>query len=601
MTAVSTRASNVGPTFTGNVIVPTPAVGNNTTTAASTAFVQAALVLKASTLSPTFTGVVTVPTATAGDATTAVASTAYVQTALVAKASTLSPTFTGTVTVPTLAVGNASTGAASAAFVQAALVLKAGTVSPTFTGTVTVPTPSVGNATTAAASAAFVQAALVFKAPTFAPTFTGNVIIPTAAAGNNTTTAASTAFVTAAVAANFTGQHKCYSINNTIREVGFIASATGEYRNQDQTLNPFKSSINESLPIVQYSNKENEITVFGVISDRYDSIGSKVRSGEPLEDAPLIINSIGEGGMWVSNINGNILNGEYIASSMLPGLGMRQDEDSLRSYTVSKITTDCNFDATEMIPRRELRYVSVTKTRELITPTEVVAFSHLEDMYVDEEYSETICRQIIDVVSKTINDEIIDYNEDGIPTVRRIERQVDEEVPMTTTVLSYDSDGNETSSTHPVMETVTITNTRTIPVMIDVALTDGDGNDILDACGNQVIQQYQRKEKIYTNELINISSSVEYQELERVVDPSNQEYIYDIVNDLSGNVLYDSKYVMKYIVIYSDKYSIYLDELYSELYTEIFHDFTNVLDDYGSSVIGNTYKMAFVGCTYHCG
>jgi hypothetical protein len=482
-----------------------------------------------------------------------------------------------------------------------AVSTKASTTSPTFTGIVTVPTPAVGNATTAAASAAFVQAALVFKAPKAAPTFTGNVIIPTAAAGNNTTTAASTAFVTAAVAANFTGQHKCYSINNTIREVGFIATATGVYRNQKPTGNIFKNSINESLPIVQYSIKKNEITVFGVISDRYDSIGSKVRSDEPLNDVPLIINSVGEGGMWVSNINGNILNGEYITSSILPGLGMRQDEDSLRSYTVSKITTDCNFDATEMIPRREVRYVSVTKTRELITPTEVDVFSHLEYMYVVEEYLETIDQQIIDVVSKTINDEIIGYDEDGNPSVQLIEITTTEEVPRMTTVVSYDSDGNETSYTSPVMETVTITKTRKMPVLIDVVLSDGSGNDILDLCGNQVIRKYQRKEKIYIKKLIDVSTSLEYQELEKVVDASNQLYVCDMVEDASGNVLCDPKYDIKYIAIYSDKYSIYSDELHSELYIEIFHDFTNVLDDSGSSVVGNTYKMAFVGCTYHCG
>ena len=72
----------VNPTFTGNVIVPTPAVGNDSTTAASTAFVQAALTFKAPLVNPTFTGIVTVPTPAVGDNTTTAASTAFVQAAV---------------------------------------------------------------------------------------------------------------------------------------------------------------------------------------------------------------------------------------------------------------------------------------------------------------------------------------------------------------------------------------------------------------------------------------------------------------------------------------------------------------------------------------
>ena len=63
------------PTFTGTVTVPTPTAGDNSTKAASTAFVVASFATKAS---PTFTGTVVVPTATAGDNSTAAASTAFV-------------------------------------------------------------------------------------------------------------------------------------------------------------------------------------------------------------------------------------------------------------------------------------------------------------------------------------------------------------------------------------------------------------------------------------------------------------------------------------------------------------------------------------------
>ena len=45
----------------------------------------------------------------------------------------------------------------------------------------------------------------------------------------------------------------------------------------------------------------------------------------------------------VSNYNGNITNGDYITSSALEGLGMKQDSEFLANYTVAKSTQDEDF------------------------------------------------------------------------------------------------------------------------------------------------------------------------------------------------------------------------------------------------------------------
>jgi len=92
---IADLATKNNPTFTGTVTVPTATAGDNSTKAASTAFVVASFATKAS---PTFTGTVTVPTASANDNTTKAASTAYVQTELGDYALKASPAFTGTVT-----------------------------------------------------------------------------------------------------------------------------------------------------------------------------------------------------------------------------------------------------------------------------------------------------------------------------------------------------------------------------------------------------------------------------------------------------------------------------------------------------------------------
>tara|TARA_B100001250_G_scaffold305825_2_gene267751 strand:+ start:3938 stop:6334 length:2397 start_codon:yes stop_codon:yes gene_type:complete len=128
---VNTLATTSNPTFTGTVTVPTATAGDNSTKAASTAFVVASFALKAS---PTFTGTVTVPTAAAGDNSTKAASTAFVVTSFALKAS---PTFTGTVTVPTASADDNTTKAASTAYVQTELGDYAPKANPAFTGTAT--------------------------------------------------------------------------------------------------------------------------------------------------------------------------------------------------------------------------------------------------------------------------------------------------------------------------------------------------------------------------------------------------------------------------------------------------------------------------------
>ena len=151
---------------------------------------------------------------------------------------------------------------------------------------------------------------------------------------------------------NFTGQHRCEDLNDSLAssEKGLIVVSTGRYNN----LNEFdKPTINSALPIVELSSKRNQKSCFGVLSDKED------RNGDPREYSfgnfvsvhhdeetldRLIINSLGEGAVWICNINGDLENGDYITTCEIPGYGMRQDDDLLHNYTVAKITQDCTFE-----------------------------------------------------------------------------------------------------------------------------------------------------------------------------------------------------------------------------------------------------------------
>jgi hypothetical protein len=156
---------------------------------------------------------------------------------------------------------------------------------------------------------------------------------------------------------NFTGQHRTFPSTGTSNDyassIGCIVIADGTYKNLIESLQTAKANINDSLPKVLLSNKANDKRVFGVISEAENEShvertynvgiwGSRVDKEEG--DHRLAINSLGEGAVWVSNYNGDLENGDYITSSDIEGLGMKQDDDLLHNYTVAKITQDCDFD-----------------------------------------------------------------------------------------------------------------------------------------------------------------------------------------------------------------------------------------------------------------
>ena len=55
--------------------------------------------------------------------------------------------------------------------------------------------------------------------------------------------------------------------------------------------------------------------------------------------------SVGEGTILVTNIGGEIENGDYITSSAITGYGQKQSDDILRSYTVAKCTQTIDWDS----------------------------------------------------------------------------------------------------------------------------------------------------------------------------------------------------------------------------------------------------------------
>jgi predicted acyltransferase (DUF342 family) len=172
------------------------------------------------------------------------------------------------------------------------------------------------------------------------------------------------AYVAATAKMNFTGQHRCAydeTINSTSCE-GLIVNSTGEYwsllNEYDNTSQIDHITINESLPKITLTKTSYCKSVFGVISftedtnktRKFDGAGRFISIWEnPLGEAQRVfVNSVGEGGIWVCNVNGLFSNGDYITSSTVPGYGMVQDNGQMMNYTVGKITSDCDFNPKEM-------------------------------------------------------------------------------------------------------------------------------------------------------------------------------------------------------------------------------------------------------------
>jgi hypothetical protein len=248
---------------------------------------------------------------------------------------------------------------------------------------------------------------------------------------------------------DFTGQHRSI-LNQSIDEnsVGLIVSSNGTYINLDNTL---YASINESLPTCNITTIDNDIKVFGVISNKEDTKDTRrYESGAfitPVEktnknEQRMYINSVGEGAVWVCNKNGALTNGDYISSSSVSGYGMKQilNQNILANHTVAKITCDCDFILTKIV-KQKLKVITTTETYEE-NVTQDVQKTNTETKI---EYDTTLSRYVQKEITNTTTDkqQIYDtvdlYNEDGeVIGTHQIERKI----TKTRTIQNIDYDEN---------------------------------------------------------------------------------------------------------------------------------------------------------------
>ena len=121
---------------------------------------------------------------------------------------------------------------------------------------------------------------------------------------------------------NYNTLYSYYSNNIYIFKPGLIVSVD----------NSTHINIDSSKFNIKLTDTITDKTVFGVINSY-------------LGNQQYYINSLGEGAIWVSNINGDVQNGDYIMSSNISGYGCKQNDDILHSYTVAKCCSIINWNS----------------------------------------------------------------------------------------------------------------------------------------------------------------------------------------------------------------------------------------------------------------
>ena len=173
------------------------------------------------------------------------------------------------------------------------------------------------------------------------------------------------------VIGTFTGQHICFPDESM--EKGLIVSAK---KNRFVKLNGFATgreaiTIDESLPIVSLSNVAQDKACFGVVSkmeETHTEYRTEITGGLVSESVKItgdnraIVNSVGEGAIWIVDTNGSLESGDYITTSNVAGYGQKQDGAGLMNYTVAKITMDCDFTASNVAVQTIKREETGTRT-----------------------------------------------------------------------------------------------------------------------------------------------------------------------------------------------------------------------------------------------
>ncbi len=150
----------------------------------------------------------------------------------------------------------------------------------------------------------------------------------------------------------FTGGHEVRLADDIGKvEPGLVVSVTGnaEVREENGAVN-----LSSTLPTVTLSNQAEDPMVFGVLvaeSELSDDHWYAPGDGERF----ATVNALGEGRVWVTDVNGPVRAGDYLTTSDVPGHAQRQGDGILRNYTLGKVIETVDWqNVTETVEHKSV-------------------------------------------------------------------------------------------------------------------------------------------------------------------------------------------------------------------------------------------------------
>jgi hypothetical protein len=141
----------------------------------------------------------------------------------------------------------------------------------------------------------------------------------------------------------FTGTHDVIVYDDFPEDAltGMLVSVTGETKIRRD--NQSTISLSTTLPTARLSDKANDKAVYGAFGSirpvNDEDFWYELKEGERVG----AVNALGDGKLLVTNITGDIEDGDYITTSDIPGYGQKQDDDLMHLYTAAKSTQDLDW------------------------------------------------------------------------------------------------------------------------------------------------------------------------------------------------------------------------------------------------------------------
>mgnify|MGYP003643181888 CR=1 FL=1 len=131
--------------------------------------------------------------------------------------------------------------------------------------------------------------------------------------------------------------------NNTTNEVTYETGFTGKHTIEWQITNDLEPGYIVDSTGIPFNTLEMDDALPGVHMCTTDMSKKAVGVVHSVDSNSIVINSLGDGLIMVTDIGGPLEIGDYLCTSNIPGIARKQGTDHRMNYTIAKMTVNCDF------------------------------------------------------------------------------------------------------------------------------------------------------------------------------------------------------------------------------------------------------------------